>query len=59
VFSALVIGGVSSDGDNWTVKTFNVLALGAVVLLPQPAAPIANILTAIARRFIAVLLVPR
>ena len=33
-----------------------VVVLGAVVLLPQPAAPIARMLTAIANRFIAVLL---
>src|SRR5436190_5963404 len=57
LFSALVMGGVSCDGDSCTVKILRVLALGEVVLLPQPAAPIARMLTAIARRFIGLLLI--
>jgi hypothetical protein len=59
VFSALLIGGFSFAGDNWTVKIFRVLAEGDVELLPQPATPTARKLTAIARRFIGLLLVPQ
>src|SRR5260221_5076564 len=56
VASAFVIGGTSFSADNCTVKMVVVLGDDGG-LLPHPAAPIDSMLTAIANRFIAVLLV--
>jgi len=58
VLSAFVIGGTSFCADSCTVKIVRLLGVVGE-LLPQPAAPIARILTAIANRFIAVLLMIR
>src|SRR6266550_7840557 len=57
VFSAFVTGGTSLAGDSWTVKMVVLLGVVGVDLLPHPAAPIARMLTTIASRFIAILLV--
>jgi hypothetical protein len=56
LLSASVTGGTSLAGDSCTVKIFKLLGLVGELLLPQPATPIASILTAIATRFIGFLL---